>query len=112
MYVDECDGCPEPGACCRYYQDLLVGVLLTDEESGQFPEAIHTPLGSFLPLKSGDSGECLFLDANGRCAVHHSRKPEVCRRWHCFADFDEDGQPSRFLEDHPHILRWVLKRKQ
>jgi Fe-S-cluster containining protein len=111
MARPDCIDCPEPGACCRYYRGLLVGVLLTDEEGPAYPEALPTPLGYFLPLKPG-GGECIFLDARGWCMVHDTRKPGVCRRWHCVDDFDEDGRPSGFLEDHPNILRWLFAQKE
>jgi Fe-S-cluster containining protein len=88
-----------------------VGVFLTDEEGATYPEALPTAMGYFLPLKPG-GGECIFLDARGWCTVHDTRKPEVCRCWHCVDDFDEDGRPSGFLEDHPTILRWILARKE
>jgi Fe-S-cluster containining protein len=110
MGRQDCGECPEPGACCRYYRKLNVGVLLTDEEAPRYPEAIPSVLGYFLPLKPG-TGECIFLDEQGRCKVHKTRKPEVCRVWHCFQDFDEGGRPSWFLEDHPHILRWVRTKQ-
>lgn len=106
MGPPDCSDCPEPGACCRYYRELIVGVLLTDEEGPRYPEALPTALGYFLPLKPG-TGECVFLDDRGWCTVHDARKPEVCRSWHCVDDFDEDGRPSWFLEDHPNILCWV-----
>lgn len=111
MARSDCSDCPDPGACCRYYRDLLAGVLLTDEEGPGYPEAVATVLGCFLPLKPG-TGECIFLDERGRCTVHGTRKPEVCRGWHCLHDFHEDGRPSGFLQDHPHILRWVLGQRE
>ena len=107
----DCSDCPEPGACCRYYRELLVGVLLTDEEGPQYPEALPSALGYFLPLKPG-TGECIFLDRRGWCTVHDTRKPEVCRSWHCSDDLDEEGRPNGFLEDHPNILRWILAQKE
>ena len=111
MAAPSCKDCPDPGACCRYYHDLLVGVLLTEEESSRFPEAIATRIGYFLPLKPG-TAECLFLDNGGLCSVHANREPEACRTWHCVDDFDEQGEPSRFLQDHPDILRWLLSLKK
>jgi hypothetical protein len=88
-----------------------VGVLLTDEEALAYPEALPTALGYFLPVKTG-RGECIFLDDRGWCMVHDTRKPEVCRRWHCVDDFDADGRPSRFLEDHPDILHWLSAQRE
>jgi hypothetical protein len=106
---DVCAACPDRGACCRYFTDLSVSVLLTDEEAAAFPEAVATPIGCFLPVKPG-TGECIFLDPDGRCGVHHIRKPAVCTWWHCKDDFEEDGSPSRFLADHPHICTWLRRR--
>ncbi len=106
MFTHSCEHCPNTGACCRYFHELVAGVLLTDEEAPKFPEAIATKIGFFLPLKP-DTGECLFLDERGHCTLHWSRKPEVCRSWHCVNDFDEQGEPSRFLQDHPQVLRWA-----
>ena len=88
-----------------------MGVLLTDEEGPRYPEALPSAMGYFLPLKPG-TGECIFLDRRGWCTVHDTCKPEVCRSWHCVDDFDEDGRPSAFLEDHPNILRWVLVQRK
>jgi Fe-S-cluster containining protein len=107
----DCNDCPEPGACCRYYRELVVGVLLTDEEGPRYPEALPSAMGYFLPLKPG-TGECIFLDRRGWCTVHDTCKPEVCRSWHCVDDFDENGRPSAFLEDHPNILRWALVQRK
>ena len=107
----DCIDCPEPGACCRYYRELIVGVLLTDAEGPKYPEALPSVLGYFLPLKPG-TGECIFLDDRGWCTVHDTRKPEVCRSWPCSDDFDEAGRASWFLEEHPHILRWILAQKE
>ena len=59
-----CEHCPDTGACCRYFQELVVGVLLTDEEALKLQIAITTRIGSFLPLKSS-TGECLHLDEKG-----------------------------------------------
>ncbi|UCG12219.1 MAG: hypothetical protein JSU72_17220, partial [Deltaproteobacteria bacterium] len=106
MARSSCEHCPDAGTCCRYFHELVVGVLLTDEEALRFPEAIATGIGFFLPLKSG-TGECLFLDARGRCTLKESRKPEICRSWHCVHDFGGQGEPSRFLLEHPQILSWV-----
>ena len=111
MGSPDCIDCPEPGACCRYYRELIVGVLLTDEEGPKYPEAVASVLGYFLPLKPG-TGECIFLDHRGWCTVHETRKPEVCRRWYCSDDFDEEGRASWFLEEHPNILRWILAHKE
>jgi len=111
MARPDCIQCPELGACCRYYRELLVGVLLTDKEGPKYPEARPSVLGYALPLKPG-TGECIFLDHLGWCTVHDTRKPGVCRSWHCSDDFDETGRPSRFLEEHPHILRWILAQKE
>ena len=111
MGCPDCIDCPEPGTCCRYYRELIVGVLLTDEEGPKYPEAVASVLGYFLPLKPG-TGECIFLDHRGWCTVHETRKPEVCRRWHCSDDFDEEGRASWFLEEHPNILRWILAHKE
>jgi Fe-S-cluster containining protein len=88
-----------------------VGVLLTDEEGPKYPEALPSVLGYFLPLKPG-SGECIFLDHHGRCMVHDTREPEVCRSWHCSDDLDAESRPSWFLEEHPNILRWLLAQKE
>ena len=104
-----CASCPDRGACCRYFTGLTISILLTDEEAVRFPEAVDTPIGHFLPVKSG-TGECIFLKSDGWCGVHHTRKPEACTHWHCRNDFEEDGTPSRFISDHPRICLW-LKRE-
>ena len=111
MVKADCQGCEGCSACCRGMGEsiVLTPLDLYRLEAGlscSFGELLIDRIelnlqdGLILPnLKMRDKDEaCVFLDENGRCAVHEIR-PDICRLFP-LGRFYEEGGFRYFLQVH------------
>lgn len=111
MVKADCQGCEGCSACCRGMGEsiVLTPLDLYRLEAGlscSFGELLIDRIelnlqdGLILPnLKMRDKDEaCVFLDENGRCAVHEIR-PDICRLFP-LGRFYEEGGFHYFLQVH------------
>lgn len=106
-YRLSCDGL---GSCCRLYSTIMVrpveeararGLLPLVFDSGDHPERLFAPLTGSAPCGASSfgfvDGRCVYLEADGRCALHAAGGPEGkplgCRMFPAL--FVDDGQAVR-----------------
>lgn len=107
--ANECAGCHE---CCTTTDDtihldpydifeLSKGLSLSFD--GMIDKVISLKVvdGVITPflLKASDTGNCTFLDENGRCGIHNFR-PGFCRLFPLGRIYEEDGGFNYYLQVH------------
>lgn len=82
-----CFGC---GACCRHFRVSFYHGELDTQPGGYVPAEMArqvTPFRACMKGTEAGKGQCIALQADGRCAIY-ARRPSVCRE---FPAFMEDG---------------------
>ena len=107
-----CDGCEGCSSCCRDRGSVIVldeydVRLLKAHFGASFQDLLSSRLiglsvidGVVLPHLNTKSSldECVFLNTEGRCAIHNAR-PGICRMFPLGRIWHDDGSFSYFLQE-------------
>jgi Fe-S-cluster containining protein len=85
MVLSICEVCAHKKCCKMFWVPLL------PEESKRLPVDWNGWIPSAAVLPRKENGECIFLNAEGRCEIYQSR-PLACREYFCIRDARINGK--------------------